>query len=198
MNTLTSQTAIPREGLGFMRLQMVLGSMAPLFLFLAIRGVPVIDGKPIISDTIYLSICLLLVGLPAAFLALRINRAGKNHDTKELVIGTSTDHRDHLIAYLFAVVIPLYQNNYTNLRDVFAEVAIIAFIVFLFIHMNLHYMNLVFAFSGYRVYTIETEAANNSFSGRRPFILITKRHSLQSQQKVTARRISDTVFIEYG
>ena len=96
------------------------------------------------------------------------------------------------------MVIPLYQNNYTSLRDVFAEVATIVFIVFLFVHMNLHYMNLVFAFSGYRVYTIETEAANNAFSGRCPFILITKRHSLPSQQKITARRISDTVFIEYG
>ena len=187
----------PREGLGFFRFLMVLGSMAPLFIFLAIRGVPIIDSKPLFSDTIYCILCLLVVALPAFVLAIRIWIAGRNKDTKELVVGNATDHRDHLIAYLFAVVIPLYQNNYTTLRDVLAAFAVLCFILFLFVYMNLHYMNLVFALAGYRVYTVETEDKTNPFSGRRSFILITKRYSLHSQQKINARRISDTVFIEY-
>lgn len=197
MNTFTPKTEGPGEGLGLMRFLMVLGSMSPLFAFLAIRGVPVVEGHPIFSDTIYLSVCCSLIGLPALALAFKIFIAGRNKDIKELVIGTSSDHRDHLFAYLFAVVIPLYQNNYNSVRDVLAALAVLAFILFLFVRMNLHYTNLLFAFMGYRVYTIETEASNNAFSGRGTFFLLTKRSALQKQQKIIARRLSDTVYIEY-
>ena len=184
-----------REGLSFIRIQMVLGCMTPLFLFLMIRGVPVIDGKPIFPDKIYMAICGGLILIPNAFLRLRIFVSRRNQDTKELVVGTSTDHRDYLIAYLFALVIPLYQNNYNNLRDVFAALTLLSVILFLFFHMNLHYMNLIFAFFGYRLYTVETDT-HNPFSGRSSFILITKRRDLHSQQKITAFRLSDNVFIE--
>ena len=186
----------PREGLTFARILMVLGSMAPLFIFLGIRGVPVIDGKPLIPDYWYESACALLIGIPTVMLMVRVYLAGRNQDTKELTIGTATDHRDHLIAYLFAMIIPLYQNNYNNMRDVLAALAVVVFIWFLFTHMNLHYMNLLFAVAGYRVYTVETANQNNPFSGQSPMILLTKRHSLHAQQKIMTRRISDTVFIE--
>ncbi|MDE2126047.1 MAG: hypothetical protein KGJ62_05615 [Armatimonadetes bacterium] len=190
-------TIRPKEGLMFVRFFMVLGSMAPLFVFLAIRGVPAIDGKPLIADPLYVSLCLILVVLPAGVLALRVYIAGKSQDFKELVVGTATDHRDHLIAYLFAMVMPLYQNNYASVRDVMAELAALVFVIFLFTHMNLHYMNLVFALADYRVYTIETEGTSNAASGRNTLVLLTKRRSLRTRQRITARRLSDTVFIEY-
>ena len=156
-----------------------------------------IDSKPLCSDQLYVCICLLLIGLPAAILVLRILVARKHHDVKHLVIGTSTDNRENLIAYLFAVIIPLYQNNYTSMRDVAAEMSLFVFIVFLFMHMNLHYMNLLFAVAGYRVYTVETDSEGNVFSGRLSSILITKRYSLKPHEKILVTRISDTVFIEY-
>lgn len=193
----TSTNLRPREGLGLIRFLMVLGSMAPLFIFLAIRGVPVIDGQPLTPDSWFVTMCLLLIGMPTGIIALRIYIAGKNQDTKELVIGSATDHRDHIIAYLFAMVIPLYQNNYASIRDIAAALAVLVFILFLFTYMNMHYMNLLFALAGYRVYTVETDSQGNPISGQCPMILLSKRHSLHAQQRITVRRISDTVFIEY-
>jgi len=41
-------------------------------------------------------------------------------------------------------------------------------------------MNLLFAFFGYRVYTIRTKDDNNPFSGQCPFVVLSKRHYISS------------------
>jgi len=187
----------PAEGLGFIRVMMSLGSMAPLFLLLAIRGVPKIDGQPIIQDDYYISICAILIAVPNLFLAFKIFLAGKISDNRELTVGKFTDNRQDLIVYLLALMIPMYQNNYSTVRDIYASIAIIVFILYLFVYTNMHYLNFAFAFSGYRVYTVQVEDVANEYSGNKPFVLITKRHSLRPPQTIIARRLSDTVYIEY-
>jgi hypothetical protein len=111
-----------------------------------------------------------------------------------LTIGEAEDHRGDLLVYLFAMLIPLYDVNLSSPRDAAAALVAFLFIVFLFWHLNLHYMNVLFAIRSYRVFTI-TPAETDLATGE-PFVLLTKRVSFQAGQKVQAYRLSNTVFFE--
>ena len=70
------------------------------------------------------------------------------------------------------------------------------FIVFLFWHLNLHYMNVFFALFNYRVFTISSPQDGNPHTGREPFVLITRRRHLSPDDRIVAYRLSDTVYLE--
>lgn len=178
------------EGLKVARLLMVLSSISPLFILWAIRG------SSLIPDCYFLTFCAVIVVVPNAFLWFRIMTAKKLQERRELVIGSSEDHRDHLLVYLFAMLLPFYADNLATWRTFGAALAALGFIVFLFWHLNLHYMNLLFAALGYRVFTLYPPADGNPLSGRTAQILITRRVSVLAGDRVTAYRISDTVYFE--
>jgi hypothetical protein len=81
-------------------------------------------------------------------------------------------------------------------RDLAALLVALGFIVFLFWHLNLHYMNVLFAALGYRVFTIYPPSDGNPLSGKISQVLITRRVDLSTGQHVIAYRLSDTVFFE--
>ena len=134
------------EGLKMARLLMVMSSISPLFILWAIRG------NSLIPDHYFICFCALMVLLPNAFLWLRIRTAKRNNDRREVIVGTADDHRDHILVYLFALLLPFYSEDIGTLRDLAATIGALSFIVFLFWHLNLHYMNLVFAVLDYRVF----------------------------------------------
>jgi hypothetical protein len=72
------------------------------------------------------------------------------------------------------------------------------FIVFIFWHMNLHYINVVFAVLGYNVYTVEaaTSAGMRTDAPTRSVVVLSKRRSLVPNSEFDALRLSDTVFVE--
>jgi len=181
---------VHREELKAARLLMVLSSISPLFILWAIRG------NSLIPDTWFIGICTLMVVVPNVFLWLRIWTAKKQADKRELTVGTADDHRDHILVYLFAMLLPFYSEDLGTWRDFGATLAALAFIVFLFWHLNLHYMNLVFAARGYRVFTVYPPADGNPLTGRVPLVLITRRASLTSGEKIVAYRLSNTVYLE--
>jgi len=181
---------VRRERLRTARLLMVLSSMSPLFALWSIRG------TKLVPDQYLLTFCAAMIVIPYAALWLRIAIAQKQQDRREIVVGSAEDHRDHLLVYLFAMLLPFYSAELTTFRDVTAILAALAFIVFLFWHLNLHYMNIAFAIAGYRVFTISPPADHNPVSGRLPQVLITPRASLSPGEKITALRLSDTVYIE--
>lgn len=180
----------PSEGLRIARLMMVLSSLSPLFLLWAIRGVSVMP------DNYFWSICLALIVFPNFILYLRTRIAKKQGDTKVLTVGQVDDHREHLLVYLFAMLIPLYDANLGTGRDFAATVVAFLFIIFLFWHLNMHYMNILYAIFGYRVYTVQPPPADDGISGTEPFVLLTKRTTLKPMQRIEALRISNTVFLE--
>lgn len=179
-----------REGLKAARLLMVLSSISPLFILWAIRG------NSLVPDRWFLWYCALMVFVPNAFLWLRIRTAKKQSDKREITVGTADDHRDHILVYLFAMLLPFYSEETGTWRDLSATVAALAFIVFLFWHLNLHYMNLLFAALGFRVFTVYPPADGNPLTGKTRQALITRRVSLASGDKVIAYRLSDTVYLE--
>ena len=126
------------EGLRFVRLMMVISSLTPLFLLWAVRGMQPIPDKWLIG------ICGAFVVLPNAVLLARLSVAVKRGDVRTLDIESADDHRDHLLVYLFAVLMPLFDANIGHQRDSAATIIALFFVVFLFWHLNLHYMNLLF------------------------------------------------------
>src|SRR5207249_4624137 len=178
------------EGLKTARLLMVLSSISPLFILWAIRG------NSLIPDRWFIVFCALTVAVPNDFLWLRIRTARKQADKRDLTVGTADDHRDHILVYLFAMLLPFYSEDLGSWRYLGASFAALAFIVFLFWHLNLHYMNLLFAAFGYRVFTVCPPAEGNPLTGKTRQALITRRVSLASGDRIVAYRLSDTVYLE--
>ena len=172
--------SLPRhsEGLKAAQLLMVLSSISPLFVLWAIRG------NSLIPDRYFVAFCALMVILPNAFLWLRIRTAKKQADKRELLVGKAEDHRDHILVYLFVMLLPFYSEDFGSWRYLSVSFAALAFIVFLFWHLNLHYMNLIFAALGYRVFTVYPPADGNPLTGRIRQAVITRRVSLASGDRL--------------
>jgi len=178
------------EGLRVARLLMVLSSVSPLFILWAIRG------NSLIPDRYFVGFCVLMIAAPNAFLWLRIRTAKRQQDKREITVGKADDHRGDILVYLFAMLLPFYSEDLGSWRYLGSSLAALAFIVFLFWHLNLHYMNLVFAALGYRVFTVDAPADRNPLTGKATFALITRRVNLVAGQRLIAYRLSDTVYLE--
>src|SRR5438046_2562025 len=114
---MTSQA--PYEGLKAARLLMVLSSISPLFVLWAIRG------NKLIPDHYFLAFCGVMVVVPNAFLWLRLRIARMQEDKREIKVGAAEDHRDHLLVYLFALLLPFYAADLGTVRDLAAALGAI-------------------------------------------------------------------------
>ena len=179
-----------REGLSSARLIMVLSSISPLFILWAIRG------SRLVPSTYFVSACMLLIIVPNAFLFFRLRTAKRHNDTRELVIGKAEDHRDHLFVYLFTLLLPFYTTSLADWREFSATLVAVCFIVFLFWNLNLHYMNILFAALGYRIFTIYPPQDENPYTGKETVVLITRRAAMFKDQKVVPYRLSNSVYWE--
>lgn len=177
------------RGLPIARLLMVVSSLAPLFLLWALRG------APSIPDKYWIAICLGLAAIPNLALLWRWRTASRRNDHRVVVVAAARDQSEHLLVYLFAMLLPLYTANLESERELVSVAAAFVFIVFLFWHMNLHYMNIVFAALGYRVYTIELPAQRGSHATS--VVLLSRRHGPpQAGVSIDSLRLSDTVYVE--
>src|SRR6266487_3375410 len=96
------QSARPSEGLKLARFLMVLSSVSPLFVLWALRGSRVVEDRWLVT------VCLLFIVIPNGFLWLRISTAKRNKELRKLTVVRAEDHRDHLLVYLFAMLLPFY------------------------------------------------------------------------------------------
>jgi len=167
---------------------MVIGSFAPLFVLWALRGA-------FLPDRWWVPLCLTLAVAPNLVLVWRWRMARRRNDHRIIIVGTARDQSEHLLVYLFAMLLPLYTANLTSTRELASVAVAFIFIVFLFWHMNLYYINIAFALGGYRVYTIEMRTR----PGPAPVsvVLISKRHSRPLPGvSIDGFRLSDAVYVE--
>ncbi|MEW8402409.1 MAG: hypothetical protein AB2717_17020 [Candidatus Thiodiazotropha sp.] len=181
-----------REGLAIARLMMVLSSISPLFIFWAIRG------NSLIPEYCFLGFCAFMVIVPTGYLWRRIVMARRLKQLRSILVGKAEDHRDHLLVYLFAMLLPFYSAELDTWRDMATALVALAFIIFLFWHLNLHYMNILFAAFGYHVFTIYPRTDDNPLSGKTSMVLITKRVAVPDDENIEAYRLSNTVYFESG
>jgi len=169
---------------------MVLSSISPLFIIWAIRG------NSLVPDIYFLVFCALMVFIPNIFIWLRLRTAIRLEEKRELIVGRADDSRDHILVYLFTMLLPFYTTNLDTWRDLVAALVALGFIVFLFWHLNLHYMNILFAAFGYRIFTIYAPLDSNIFTSKSGLVLITKRVTINIGQHLTVFSLSETVYFE--
>ena len=169
---------------------MVFGSMSPLFILWGFRG------SKLICDRWLIPICLGMIAFPNLFLWWRLRTAKRLNEKRMLMIGRAEDHRDHLLVYLFTMLLPLYSLDIDSWRNLGSTLVALGFIVFLFWHLNLHYMNLFFAVKRYQVFTVYPPADGNPLTGRVSFALVTRRVVLTEGERISAYAISDSVYLE--
>lgn len=178
------------EGLKTARLLMVLSSISPLFILWAVHG------NSLIPDRWFLLFCAFMVVVPNAFLWLRLRAAKRIEEKQKRVVGAVDDHRSHVLIYLFAMLLPFYATQLDTTREFAAALVAIAFIAYLFWHLDLHYLNIIFAILGYRVYMVYPTQDGNPLSGVTGWVLITRRDHLPEGIQIHTYRISDTVYLE--
>ena len=178
------------ESLRFLRLMMVLSSLSPLFVLWAIRG------AEIVPDKYFVTACILLATIPTTFLAMRILRVKKGEGPLNLTIGPSEDRRADALVYLFAVLLPFYREELATCTDLAAMLVALSFIIFLFWHLGLHHINVLFALAGYRMFAISPPESQQQYSTKEPFVMITRRRYLETGERVMAYRISSAVYLE--
>lgn len=187
-------TSTVSEGLGFVRLVLVWSSLSPVFLLWSIRGVDAVD------DAVWIPTCLVLFVLPNAILYWVFSRAQKSENVKTIDVVSARDQREHLLTYLFAMLIPLFDVNLGGVRDIVAVAFALAFVMFLFWHMRLHYMNLIFAIWGYRIYTVEAKIGTKERDREQPrlvtFAVISRRHYLPEGSALTGYRLGGNVMVD--
>jgi hypothetical protein len=171
-----------------MKLILVLACMSPLFILMAIKGVGIIPWE------IYFPTFLGLAIVPNAVLVIRILIAAKQNDRKQIQVSDYTDNREHLLTYIFAMLIPLFQTSAATEPDLYALLCAFIFVVYIFLHMELYYMNFFFAFFKYRVLSIKPDPASGFFSVSH--VLITRRTVFTPNQTITPLRLTDFLLFE--
>jgi hypothetical protein len=179
-----------RPGLGFARFGMVLASFWPLFLLWAIRGSLIID------DTLLFLICGVIIVIPNMLLGIRIWYAKWQNDTKVITVENPEDHRDHILIYLIAILLPVYTLPLDTLRDLAVLIVALILVVVIFWRLDLHYMNLFLTLFRFRIYTINPENYAGDAAQRDSFVVITRRTSLIERNEIIMYRVSDSIFIE--
>lgn len=177
-----------------MRLILVWSSLSPVFLLWALRGVEAV------SDWIWAPVCLGLFVAPTLILHFFLKRARSQDNSQSVKIVSVKDQKEHLLTYLFAMLIPLFDVNLGGTRDLLAVSAAFLFIIFLFWHMRLHYMNIFFAFEGYRIYTIEakfgTTGKDKQSEILKTYAVLSKRHHIPPGELLTGIRLGGDVLVD--
>jgi hypothetical protein len=191
------------ESLKFVRFLMVLSSFNILFLLWLVNGVNALDncffeikGIKIYLLLIFRIICFFLIMIPSLMLFFREKTAIKDKEFRIIKTGKAEDHRDHLLVYLLAVLLPLWTANMESISGFITTVIAFLFIIFLFYNLNLHYINAIYAIRGYKIYTVIPPLSENVFSGKRSFVIPSKRDFLPENKELKLLRLSDNVYIE--
>ena len=179
-----------QEGLNLLRFILVLSSISPLFVLWAVKGIA------LLPDVYFVPCCLILAIIPTLVLYRREKTARKQQDTHTLPIGRVEDHRGHILVYLFAMLLPFYTQDVNSWREFASLILALSFIVFLFWHLNFHYLNILFAIRGFHVFTVHPPPQDNQYANVDSYILITRRRSFRTGQLIVGLRLSNTVYLE--
>lgn len=177
-----------------MRLILVWSSLSPVFLLWAIRGIEKID------DVYWIPACIVMFAAPTIILVFIKRHQTKIDNSQTINIISVKEEREHLLTYLFAMLIPLFDANLEGARDLMAVSAAFIFILLLFWHMRLHYMNIYFALLGYRIFTVEVELSTTANNRARKtlttYAVLSKRHCIPENEPLTGIRLGGEVLID--
>jgi hypothetical protein len=175
------------DRLGAVRYLLVVSALSPVFLLWAARGVSSIP------DYIWVPSCVGAFLFPNLLVFGFLVSSAKRKSTKTITVSSSTEHQEHLITYLLTMLIPLYQTDISSERGIAAALMAFLFVSFIFWWMRVHYVSIVFALFGFRIF--ETQSGGGE-SSKIKTIVITKRSSIAPGTVVTGIRLGSGALLE--
>ena len=127
--------------------------------------------------------------LPTLFLCF-VSRPLEGSKIAGKTVYRADDHRDHILVYLFSMLLPFYTVNLNDWRSL-QPPAWHCSNIFLFWHLNIHYMNCIRRPWLPRVYHLPDP--QDQFGSRVPFVILTKRPSLPDGTKLETYRLNDVL-----
>jgi hypothetical protein len=112
---------------------------------------------------------------------------------EELTVRRLTDRREHLLSYLFPLVMSSWQFDFKSGRELAACLFVMLFTGIAFWHLQLTYVNLWFAIAGFR--SVQVERGNTSSHPLRPVILLTRSTRLAENEIVEAYRLTNSLYL---
>lgn len=98
------------------------------------------------------------------------------------------------------MLLPLYQASLGSVRDIYATLFALGLILFVFWHMGLHYMNVLFAISGYRIYTVqagdEGSGSSDNFKMLTYAVISKRSHIPTGGAPLTGYRLGGNVLVD--
>lgn len=182
---------VVKEGFYFLRVFLVLGSLSPVFLILAIRGSSLINQKWLTFTAI-----IMILSPVLAFLwrYSKVYKAQPGGNLKSMVVRRLTDRREHLLSYLFPLLLSFWAVDFQTYREFLAFAVVLLFTAIAFWHLQLIYVNLWFALLGYRSVQVEPKSAGGQYL--RPIILLTRNYRLKEGEEVSAWRLTNNLYLE--
>ena len=174
------------ETLRVWRLFAVIAGFSPLLVLLAIRGMSAIP------DIWLWVVCGAVVVFSNAALFLRVFLVRRHYNPRVLKVGRIKDSRHHILIYLFATLLPFYRQDIGDPRAVVALMLALTFMIFLFWHLHLHYVNTLLAIFKYRMYVLYPEEGPHS--RRSSVVLVTKERDLRQGDTVRYYRLDSTFY----
>ncbi len=185
-------TTAARDSLSFVRFVLVWSSLSPVFLLWAIRGTKAVD------ETYFTIVCLVLFLAPTLVLWGFWSRSKAKNTVRTVKVVKAEDPKDHILTYLFAMLIPLFQSNIDDKRQLAVAIVALGMIMFLFWHMRLHYMNFVFALLGFSIFTVRVDAGVDA-RGPKPdgtWVIISRRSAISDGETLTGYRLGGLVLAD--
>ncbi|MFP3801165.1 hypothetical protein [Paraburkholderia sp. SIMBA_027] len=179
-----------REPLRFLRLLFVIASFSPLVIIWGVRGVPLLS-----EVSVWISVAVLVI-VPNGVVWLRWYIVKQQKLTAQAEVQQATDHREHLVVYLLAVLLAMYGASVGSIRELIAVILAFVLVVMLFWFSNLHYLNVFFAILGYRTFTVVRRVSDGSGRKSSTIVLLTKRDCIEAGDLVICYRLSHDVFID--
>lgn len=178
------------EPLRFLRFLFVMASFSPLVILWGVRGVNILS-----EFSLWISVALFVL-IPNAVIWLRWRIVKHENLTAQAEILEATDHREHLVVYLLAVLLAMYGATVTSMRELLAVVLTLVLIVVLFWFSNLHYLNIFFAMLGYRTFTVTQRVRDGTSRKSSKIVLLTRRNCIEVGDNITCYRLSHDVFVD--
>lgn len=174
-----------------MRLALVVWSLSPVFLVWAIRGSGMISQ-------LWLWVAAMLATLGPALIYLgSVNLAkqsGTGGNLEQLTVKRLTDRREHLLSYLFPLLLSVWSLDFKTHRELLAFFVVISFTGIAFWHLQLTYVNIWFAIAGYR--SVQVERVSDQSHTLRPIILLTRNGRLCENTQINALRITNNLYLD--
>lgn len=181
------------DSLGVVRMLLVWSSLSPVFLLWAMRGTSAIPDK------YFVPACLVMFSAPSALLVAFWKIARKSQNVRTIDVANCENPKDHLLTYLFTMLIPLYQTSLGGARDFAAAATALLLVMFLFWHLRIHYMNFSFALFGYRIFTVETQPKSSAGGAHAAtYAIISRRTVIPTGKPLTGYRLGGRVLVDTG